>query len=84
MLNPAMRSGFPYARGDQNYIAAANKSPREFLFGGRSRSRSADNDAAMRPAGSHRIRTIGLNPCFSLRRTKATVIYRRTGNLHAV
>jgi crotonobetainyl-CoA:carnitine CoA-transferase CaiB-like acyl-CoA transferase len=23
MLNPAMRNGFPYARGDQNHIAAA-------------------------------------------------------------
>ena len=34
------------------------------------------------------IRTIGLDPCMfgthSLRRTKATLIYRRTGNLRAV
>jgi integrase len=71
-----------------NYIRAANKKPREFLFGGR---RGRDLPITTRQYArlvSQWIGTIGLDPGFfgthSLRRTKATLIYRRTGNLRAV
>jgi len=51
-------------------------------------SRSPDTDAAIRRLVSHWIASIGLDPHFfgthSLRRTKATLIYRRTCDLRAV
>jgi integrase len=57
-----------------DYLRVAGKKPGEFLFGGR--------------RGRGRISSIGLDPSLfgthSLRRTKATLIYRRTGNLRAV
>ena len=70
------------------YIAAAHKKPGEFLFGGR---RGRDRPITTRQYSRlvcQWIAGIGLDPSFfrthSLRRTKATLIYRRTGNLRAV
>ena len=71
-----------------SYIAAANQKPGEFLFGGR---RGRNRPITMRQYArlvSQWIASIGLDPSFfgthSLRRTKATLIYRRTGNLRAI
>lgn len=70
------------------YIKAAGKSPGEFLFTSR---RNPDRCMSTRQYArlvSGWIAGIGLEPHFygthSLRRTKATLIYRRTGNLRAV
>ena len=71
-----------------DYIKAAGKKPGQFLFSGR-----GDNNRCMTTRQYTRlvsswVATIGLDPHFfgthSLRRTKATLIYRRTGNLRAV
>src|ERR1700730_1389954 len=71
-----------------DYIKAAGKKPGEFLFTGR-----GDHDRCLTTRQYARlvsswVATIGLDPHFfgthSLRRTKATLIYRRTGNLRAV
>jgi integrase len=67
-----------------SYIGAANKKPGEFLFGGR---RARDRPITTRQYArlvAQWIASIGLDPSFSLRRTKPTLIYRRTGNLRAV
>src|SRR5580700_6663365 len=68
-----------------DYLKAANKRPDEFLFTGR---RGAGNSMTTRQYArlvSEWIGSIGLDPrlfgTHSLRRTKATLIYRRTGNL---
>jgi integrase len=71
-----------------NYLAAARKKPGEFIFGGRrGRDRPITTRQYARLVGQW-IAGIGLDPRFfgthSLRRTKATLIYRRTGNLRAV
>ena len=71
-----------------NYIAADNKKPGEFLFcGRRGRNEPITTRQYARLVGQW-ISGIGLDPRFfgthSLRRTKATLIYRRTGNLRAV
>jgi integrase len=71
-----------------SHIAAANKKLGEFLFGGRrGRDRPLTTRQYARLVGQW-IATIGLDQSFfgthSLRRTKATLIYRRTGNLRAV
>ena len=71
-----------------NYLAAAGKKPGEFIFGGRrGRDRPITTRQYARLVGQW-IAGIGLDPRFfgthSLRRTKATLIYRRTGNLRAV
>src|SRR6202521_36794 len=62
-----------------DYIRASGIKPGQFLFGAPRRHARRVGDW---------IRSIGLNPCVfgthSLRRTKATLIYRRTGNLRAV
>ena len=70
-----------------SYIAATHKKPGEFLFGGR---RGRDRPITTRQYSRlvcQWIAGIGLEPSFfgphSLRRTKATLIYRRTGNLRA-
>ncbi len=70
------------------YIGAANKQPSEYLFGGR---RERDRPITTRQYARlvcQWIASIGLDPSFfgthSRRRTKATLIYRRTGNLRAV
>ena len=72
----------------EDYIKAAGKKPGEFLFSGRGdRNRCMTTRQYARLVSSW-VATIGLDPHFfgphSLRRTKATLIYRRTGNLRAV
>ncbi len=71
-----------------DHIKAAGKKPGEFLFASR---RNYDRCMTTRQYArlvSGWIASIGLDPRFfgthSLRRTKATLIYRRTGNLRAV
>ena len=71
-----------------NYLRNTGKKPGEFLFGGRS---GPDHSLTTRQYArllSQWIAKIGLDPLLfgthSLRRTKATLIYRRTGNLRAV
>ncbi len=71
-----------------DYLKAASKKPGQFLFSGR---RGADQGMTTRQYArllSDWLAGIGLDPHFfgthSLRRTKATLIYRRTGNLRAV
>jgi len=71
-----------------DYLKAANKRPGEFVFTSR---RSPNRSMTTRQYArlvSEWIGSIGLGPRLfgtnSLRRTKATLIYRRTGNLRAV
>jgi integrase len=71
-----------------DYLTVAGKKPGEFLFAGR---RSAKHSITTRQYArlvSEWVASIGLDPhnygTHSLRRTKATLIYRRTGNLRAV
>src|SRR4029077_16924370 len=70
------------------YIRAAGKKPGEFLF---TASRGLGQGMTTRQYArlvSEWVASIGLDPhlfgTHSLRRTKATLIYRRTGNLRAV
>ena len=69
------------------YLRAAGEKPGKFLFPGRSSARCLTTRQYARLV-SEWIAGIGLNPrlygTHSLRRTKATLIYRRTGNLRAV
>ena len=70
------------------YLKTADKKPGEFLFTGRrGRGRNLTTRQYARLV-SQWIAGIGLDPSLfgthSLRRTKATLIYRRTGNLRAV
>jgi integrase len=71
-----------------DYLKTANKKAGEFLFAGR---RGAERSMTTRQYArlvSQWIGGVGLDPrlfgTHSLRRTKATLIYRRTGNLRAV
>jgi integrase len=71
-----------------DYLKTASKKPGEFLFAGR---RGAERSMTTRQYArlvSQWIGGVGLDPrlfgTHSLRRTKATLIYRRTGNLRAV
>jgi integrase len=71
-----------------NYLRASGKKPGQFLFTGR---RGPARNITTRQYArllSHWIAGVGLDPklfgTHSLRRTKATLIYRRTGNLRAV
>ena len=71
-----------------DYLKATGKRPGEFLFTGR---RGPDRNMTTRQYArlvSECIGSVGLDPrlfgTHSLRRTKATLIYRRTGNLRAV
>src|SRR5262249_21547492 len=71
-----------------DFLKEASKKPAEFLFAGR---RSTDRSMTTRQYArllSQCFAGIGLDPktfgTHSLRRTKATLIYRRTGNLRAV
>ena len=71
-----------------DYVRAASKKPGEFLFGScRGSGRPITTRQCARLV-SKWIASIGLEPSLfathSLRRTKATLIYRRTGNLRAV
>jgi integrase len=71
-----------------DYIPATGKRPGQFLFTGH---RGPDRSMTTRQYArlvSEWIGRVGLDPrlfgTHSLRRTKATLIYRRTGNLRAV
>lgn len=71
-----------------DFLKATGKRPGEFLFTGR---RGPDRNMTTRQYAwlvSEWIGSVGLDPrlfgTHSLRRTKATLIYRRTGNLRAV
>ena len=71
-----------------DYLSAAGKKPGQYLFTGR---RGLDRSMTTRQYArllSEWLASIGLDPkvfgTHSLRRTKATLIYRRTGNLRAV
>ena len=71
-----------------DYLKATGKRPGEFLFTGR---RGLDRNMTTRQYArlvSEWIGSVGLDPrlfgTHSLRRTKASLIYRRTGNLRAV
>jgi integrase len=71
-----------------DYSKAAGKKPGQYLFTGR---RGLDRSMTTRQYArllSEWLASIGLDPkvfgTHSLRRTKATLIYRRTGNLRAV
>ena len=71
-----------------DYLKLAGKKPGEFIFTGRrGTGRSMTTRQYSRLVGEW-IASIGLDPhifgTHSLRRTKATLIYRRTGNLRAV
>jgi integrase len=70
------------------YLKVAGKEPGEFLFTRRRRRGEAMTTRQYARFVSDWIAGIGLDPhvfgTHSLRRTKATLIYRRTGNLRAV
>jgi len=69
------------------YLRVSGKRPGDFLFAGRKPDRCISTRQYARIV-SKWIRGVGLDPnlfgTHSLRRTKATLIYRRTGNLRAV
>jgi integrase len=71
-----------------DYLKAAHKKPGEFLFTGRRGMGQCMTTSQYARLISEWIASIGLDPklfgTHSLRRTKATLIYRRTGNLRAV
>jgi integrase len=70
------------------YIRAASKKPGDFLFTARRGQERGMTTRQYARRVSEWIASIGLDPhlfgTHSLRRTKATLIYRRTGNLRAV
>jgi integrase len=69
------------------YLATADRKPGEYLFNGRRSGESMTTRQYARLLADWLV-GIGLDPhiygTHSLRRTKATLIYRRTGNLRAV
>jgi integrase len=71
-----------------DYLTAAGKKPGDFLFAGRRSSKRSITTRQYARLVSEWVASIGLDPhnfgTHSLRRTKATLIYRRTGNLRAV
>lgn len=71
-----------------DYLRAASKKAGEFLFMGRRGMGQCMTTRQYARLVSEWIASIGLDPklfgTHSLRRTKATLIYRRTGNLRAV
>jgi integrase len=71
-----------------DYLMAANKKPGEFLFASHRGSEHSMTTRQYARLVSEWIGSVGLDPkrfgTHSLRRTKATLIYRRTGNLRAV
>jgi integrase len=71
-----------------DYLRTTGKKSGEFLFGGPRRPGQCMSTRQYARLVSDWIRSIGLDPSsfgtHSLRRTKATLIYRRTGNLRAV
>ena len=70
------------------YLEGRNKLPGDFLFSGRRGTGSGLTTRQYARLVSRWVGSIGLEPSrfgtHSLRRTKATLIYRRTGNLRAV
>src|SRR6195256_3235599 len=70
------------------YLRATNKKPGEFLFAGRRGPQKSITTRQYARLVSDWIGSVGLDPrlfgTHSLRRKKATLIYRRTGNLRAV
>jgi integrase len=70
------------------HLAASRNRPGDFLFGGRGSEARCLSTRQYARRLSEWIASIGLDPSLfgthSLRRTKATLIYRRTGNLRAV
>jgi integrase len=70
------------------YLKAADKQPGEYLFTSRRRPGEAMTTRQYARLVAEWFAGIGLDPhvfgTHSLRRTKATLIYRRTGNLRAV
>jgi integrase len=70
------------------YVRASGKKPGQFMFNGRLRPDWSITTRQYARLTSAWIAGIGLDPhifgTHSLRRTKATLIYRRTGNLRAV
>ena len=68
-----------------DYLRAANKRLGEFLFTSRRRANASITTRQYARLVSEWIGSVGLDPkrfgTHSLRRTKATLIYRRTGNL---
>jgi len=77
----------PTRQAIDDYLKAAGKKPGEFLFSGRRAGQGMTTRQYARLL-SDWLTSIGLDPhlygTHSLRRTKATLIYRRTGNLRAV
>jgi integrase len=71
-----------------DYLKASNKKLGEFLFTGRSGAERGMTTRQYARLVSQWIASVGLDPklfgTHSLRRTEATLIYRRTGNLRAV
>ena len=71
-----------------DYLKAANKRPGELLFTGRRGPNRSMTTRQYARLVSKWVDSVGLDPrqfgTHSLRRTKATLIYRRTGNLRAV
>ena len=71
-----------------DYLKATNKRPGEFLFTGRRGLQTNMTTRQYARLVPEWIGSVGLDPrlfgTHSLRRTKATLIYRRTGNLRAV
>ena len=71
-----------------DYLKAVGKSPGEYLFTGRRGKERCLTTRQYARLLSEWIAGIGLDPSLfgthSIRRTKATLIYRRTGNLRAV
>jgi integrase len=71
-----------------DYLKATGKRPGEFLFTGHRGSERSITTRQYARLVSQWIGSVGLDPrlfgTHSLRRTKATLIYRRTGNLRAV
>ena len=71
-----------------DYLMASDKRPGEFLFTGRRGPQTNMTTRQYARLVSEWIGSVGLDPrlfgTHSLRRTKATLIYRRTGNLRAV
>jgi integrase len=70
------------------YLRSTNTKPGEFLFAGRRGPQKSITTRQYARLVSDWIGSVGLDPrlygTHSLRRTKATLIYRRTGNLRAV
>ena len=77
----------PTRQAIDDYIKIAGKKPGEFLFTGRRAAESMSSCQYARRLSDWLV-SAGLDPhlfgTHSLRRTKATLIYRRTGNLRAV